>query len=660
MMLRDRTREERHLKTRLIWMGVFATLAFFLLAGRLWYLEIRRGDEFFAKSEGNFIKELRVPADRGMILDRKGEILVDNRPSYDVYVTPAFCAPCEEVMGRLAGLLPFEDDELSRMVNQVQRSRGLDRFRQMPVKIDLTRDELDVLEAKLPELPGVDVIPAPHRHYREGKLAAHVLGYMSEVSPEELKKLEEQQKPYRQGDYIGKRGVERRFEDWLKGEDGVERVVADAKGRKIPLLQSMIPEDERVTPSKPGRNLVLTLDARLQRVAEAAFADVTAGALVAVDVNTGYILAMLSKPAYDPNVMTGRITRAQLQDIAADPLEPMVFRATQNHFHPGSTFKVITQLAALEHGFDHGVSCNGGYSLGGRRWRCWNDRGHGFVDPLHAIQQSCDTWFYAAADRIGIEAIADMSRRFGLGQPTGLDMGFEVGGVVPDEAYHDRFTPGGYQKGFALNTAIGQGDNNVTPLQLAMVYATIANGGRLYRPQLVQRVETPTGELVQDFPPVAVRDVKLRPEHLQRVRDALDAVVNQPGGTAYSKRLKDVRVAGKTGTAQVIAMGEKRVRSEDLDFWSRDHAWFASFAPVEEPKIAVVVLNEHGGHGGSAAAPIAMQVIEAYFQNLAEDAGPTVQGTPPAEPPAAVPSSSPPPGPSLPPVPGTSAGHVAG
>lgn len=649
MKLADREREGRELRGRIGWLGFAAAIGFMILAGRLWYLQIRKGEEYLGKSEGNFVKELRVPSDRGMILDRKGQILVDNRPSYDVYLTPAFCQDCDDVIGQLASLLQLEEEDLQRVVDGVKGAHGLARFQPVVVKVDLERDDLDVMEAHKDRLPGVDIVPAPHRNYRRGSLGAHVLGYLGEVSASELEKSKTEARPYRPGDYLGKRGVERRYEEWLRGVDGVERVVADAKGRKLPELESLIPQADRYVASKPGDNVVLSIDARLQQAAEEAF-EGTAGALVAIDVNTGYILAAVSKPAYDPNVMTGRISRAELKKLTEDPLEPMLFRLTQNHFHPGSLWKAVTQLAALESGFDGHVFCGGGYTLGRRRWRCHKDSGHGLLAPEQAIQASCDTWFYAAADKLGIDVFADMARHFGFGRPTGLDLGFEVPGVVPSEAYHDKYTPGGYTKGFALNSVIGQGDVNVTPLQLAVAYAAIANGGTVYRPQVVRRVQAPDGSVVQEFLPEVKDKLGVHRRSLEILRKGLDMTVNEPGGTAYRQRLKEIRVAGKTGTAQVVRIGSVRLKKEQMDFFSRDHAWFAGYAPVEDPQIAVVVLNEHGGHGGSDAAPFGMKVIERYFQLLEEDRGPTAQPAPAAPVPAPLPAEPPAVSPALPPL----------
>lgn len=617
MKLPGSGREEAALRRRIAIFGVALGLGMLVLLGRIWFLQIQKGEEFSAKSSGNFIQELRVPADRGMILDRRGVRLVDNRPSWDVYVTPAFCDDCEEVMGRLAGYLALSAEERTRVDEAIRRARGLDRFQPILVRLDLERDQLDVIEANRELLPGIDVISAPHRDYLHGRLAAHTIGYLGEVSQEELERSRREGREVRIGDYVGKTGVERRFEAYLRGKDGMRRVVTDARGRRIPQLEGLIPKGERFIPSQPGNNVVLSIDVRLQEAAEEIF-DVPAGALVAIEVNTGYILAMVSRPDFDPNKMTGRISREELREIAEDPLRPMLFRPTQSHYHPGSVLKVISALAAMEHGFTGEVHCGGGYTLGRRRWRCHKESGHGWVSVEEGLKVSCDTWYYAAADKIGIDAIADMSRRFGLGETTGLDLGYEVPGIVPSVEYY-RKRMGHYMRGLALNAVIGQGDSNVTPLQMAVVYAAVANGGTIYRPQVVRRIERPEGYVVEEFLPEVRRKVRVPEAHLARVREGLRQVMESPGGTGYWHRLRGRPTAGKTGTAQVVRIGSVRLKAEEMEFFTRDHAWFAAYGPLEEPEIAVVVLNEHGGSGSRNAAPYAMKVLERYLEILEED-----------------------------------------
>jgi penicillin-binding protein 2 len=343
--------------------------------------------------------------------------------------------------------------------------------------------------------------------------------------------------------------------------------------------------------------------------------------VVAIDVNTGFIKALVSRPGFDPNMLTGRVSPAELTKLTKDPLQPMINRVAAEHYSPGSTFKVITMLAGFKSGQyrpETITNCPGGYKLGARTWRCHKESGHGPMDAKHALQYSCNTWFWKIADTIGLDAIAEMGKAFGLGSPTGIGVLGEVPGIMPSTEYHDRLSPGGYTKGMALNSAVGQGDDNVTPLQLALVYAAIANGGTLYKPQLVQRIEDLDGHIVEAFDPQVVRRMEISAAHQKVITDALVSVAHEPGGTAFRARvqsgLQDVLVAGKTGTAQVAALGSVRLKTHQMAYWERDHAWFASFAPADKPEIAVVVLNEHGGHGGSDAAPTAMAIYKKYFE----------------------------------------------
>ncbi|MBI3184779.1 MAG: penicillin-binding protein 2 [Myxococcales bacterium] len=619
----------RDLKARYLYLGLSMTAGLLVLAINLYRLQIIHGEELLAKSQDNYIKEVRVRADRGMILDRRGEVLVDGRPSFNVYVTPAFCQRCSaEVLPRLSPTLGWDEGQLSRVEQMLKEKHGTQRFQPWAVKVDVTRDELDVLAAHQTELPGVDVVPVQHRNYRAGPVLAHVLGYMNEVTQDEVAKPSAGPK-YALGDYIGRRGLERAFEArscpsgpcGLRGSDGASRQFVNARGEAQRDKDGRTVTEEEVLPA-PGNNLILSIDARLQAEAERAFPG-TAGAVLAVDVRTGFVLAMLSRPSFDPNVLTGRINASQMAALARDPLQPMVFRAVAQHYSPGSTFKTFSLLAALRSGVFGPSStafCPGGYRLGSRVWRCHKDSGHGTVDTRTSLKVSCDTFYYRVADSLGLDPIARLGKDLGLGAPTGIGVVAEVPGIMPDSAYHDRVTPGGYMKGLALNSAIGQGDVNVTPLQLLMAYAAIGNGGTLYQPQLVRRIESPDGRVLEEFQPKILRRLDLSPEHQKLVVDALVAVVNEPGGTGGRARLKEVVVAGKTGTAQVIRLGEKREKKEEMDYFERDHAWFVAFAPAEDPELAVVVLNEHGGHGGSEAAPTAKAVIAKYFELKKTDA----------------------------------------
>ncbi|HSD19465.1 MAG TPA: penicillin-binding protein 2 [Anaeromyxobacter sp.] len=615
-------------RPRLAWATGLAVLTFLTLVGRLYVLQILKGDEYKEKAEENFVKEIRQPADRGHVLDRHGRILVDSRPSYDVTLTAYFCGKqCDEVLARLAAMLSMTPDEVERARGQLAGARNLERFRPFTVKVDIAREELDRFLAHQMDLPGVDVQPIPHRNYRYGGLGGHLIGYMNEAGPDELKRLNEEvqssetgQGPYLLGDYTGRRGLERRFERQLRGIDGKERVPVDAKGRRKEDADDLIPEDQRVVPSVPGHNLVLSIDWRLQELAEQAF-PATAGVVLAMDAKTGFLLALVDRPAPDPNKMSGRITGAELAAIHSDPLQPELFRAIQQHYHPGSTFKALTSIAALEEGiYQPGttVYCPGSFRMGSHRWRCDKDSGHGYVDFEHALGASCDVFFYEAGARLGADAIAKWAHELGLGVPTEFSLPGEVPGVVPDVAWHDRHLRGGYQRGMPVNLAIGQGDVNVTPMQQLVFYGALATG-IVWKPQVVLRVEDADGKVLQEFAPQERSRPKLKKSTRDTVMKGLLAAVNQPFGTAYWQRSKDFTIAGKTGTAQVVKMG-KRMRAEQVPYFERDHAWFAAFAPAEDPEIIVVVLNEHSGFGSTNAAPTAMAVIKKWMELKAQDA----------------------------------------
>jgi penicillin-binding protein 2 len=641
---------QRDFKPRLFWATGVVALAFVILLGRLYQLQILRGDEYKEKADENFVKEIRKPADRGLILDRNRRVLVDSRPSYDVTLTPYFCQKqCEEVLSRLATMLSLSQEEIERARTQLKNAKKLERFRPFTVKIDITRDDLDRYLSSTMDLLGVDVQPTPHRSYRFGTVGGHLIGYMNEAGSDELKKLNEElersgspQEPYLLGDYVGRRGLERRFERELRGVDGKERVPVDAKGRRKDDADELIPEDQRLVPSLPGKNLVLSLDWRLQEFAEQTF-PATAGVVLAMDAKTGFLLALVDRPASDPNKMSGRITPAELAAIYSDPLQPELFRAIQQHYHPGSTFKAVTSVAALEEGvYRPGTSvfCPGYFRMGRARWRCDKESGHGQVDFTHALGASCNVFYYGAGASLGADAIAKWARALGLGAPTGFDMAGEIPGVIPDAAWHDRHVPGGYQRGMAVNLAIGQGDVNVTPMQQLVLYGAIGTG-IVWKPQVVLRVEDAEGKVVQEFGPEERSRLSIKKSTRDTVMKGLVAAVNEPYGTAWWSRLKDIPLAGKTGTAQVKKLGARRLRAEQVSYFERDHAWFATFAPVDDPEIVVVVLNEHSGFGSSNAAPTAAALVKRYFelkaQDAAERAGPAPEWVPAPVPPPPAP-----------------------
>jgi penicillin-binding protein 2 len=555
-----------------------------------------------------------------MIYDRNGRLLADNRPSFNLYFTPAFCKQeaFEPTLSKLTEYLGLTDTEIEKTQTYYRTKKRLDRFLPMLVRRDISWPELAAIEQSGDLLEGVEVRPETRRAYPEGVLAAHLLGYVGEINSAQLARL----KPagYRQGDAIGKSGIEKTWESELRGTNGLVRVVKDNRGQVAPekLARKVLKGKKGVDPAVPGYNLILSIDARLQALAEKRFPG-HAGAVVALDPNTGFVLAMVSRPVFDPNRVAGRVSARWWKELVQDPDRPLTNRAVQQHYPPGSTFKIFTGLAALESGAMTDTTkhtCGGAMRFGSHLFRCWRTGGHGTLSIYRAIVQSCDVFFYRTGLKAGLDDIAKISWSFGLGSKTGFREGEEVPGIMPDKAWYRRHTKTGFLPGFTVSDSIGQGDVNVTPLQLALAYAAIANGGTIYRPQVVQRMETCQGQVVKTFAPEERRKVKATQEHLKLIADALEGVVNEPGGTAYYRRPKGVefKAAGKTGTAQVVKQGSDR--GKDLPYDFRDHAWFAAYAPVSQPSIVVVVVNEHGGHGSSGAAPLAMEMIAYYMEQL--------------------------------------------
>ncbi len=600
---------------RFYWAQLVVAGAFLVLAGRLWQLQVLSGEHYFRKSADNFVKEVELPATRGEIRDAKGRVLADNRPSYNVYITPRFFT--DEALGHLRRFLDLSDEQVDALKQKLAAKHGLDRFHQVEVLEDITRDQLAVLESEKLELPGVGVGAVAHRSYPHGALLAHALGYMNQISAEELAERRERNSGggYHLGDYVGRAGLERQFESYLRGHDGVERIVVDAKGQRKPDVETseLIGGPQRQDP-EPGHDVITTIDLDLQRVVESALKKHQSAAAAVVEVDTGRVLALASWPEPDPNVLTGRLSRAEAERLASDPARPLIDKTLRENYFPGSTFKVVPMLAGLEDHLvdpDEKIICHGAIQYGRRWFHCVEP--HGKVDLHGALVQSCNVYFYGLGDKLGLDRMARVADDLGFGAPTGLGLNGEVAGFIPNMAFYKK-QEGGFQKGFVLNTVIGQGSVKVTVLQLAMAYAAIANGGKLFVPQIVSRIQTPSGQLVQDFPPRLRRELAATPEQLARVRGALVDAVNDPKGTSFAERIQGLEVAGKTGTAQVR---NHRVKGEAEGSQTADHAWFASFAPTKKPEIAVVVLVEHGGFGAKSATPTAMEIYQGYFARQA-------------------------------------------
>lgn len=593
---------------------VFVLVVFGFLTYRLWVLQILQGHRYTVEAEKNRIQQERIPAVRGMVFDRKNRLLINSRPSFDVQYIPGEAGEQEDTLRRLAGMVEGDGERFMEAVQRSNGKKGVILIR------DVDWPAVVAVETHRIDLPGVHLSVRARRSYLTDEVTAHVLGYLGEINAEQLKRLGGRGHEYRRGDSIGQAGLEKNWEEDLAGRKGSEHVEVDVTGRKIRVI-----ERHKAT---PGRNVVLTLDMDLQRVAYDALRG-KEGAVVVLEVNTGAVLALTSSPAFNPNRFARGLTSGEWRQLKDDPKTPLHNRALQGQFPPGSTFKIVTALAALQEGAiapDQALWCNGSYKVGNRTLRDWKKEGHGHIAMHQALVQSCDVYFYQVSQRLGVDKIARYARRFGLGSPTGISLEGEGSGLVPDRAWKLRRLGVPWYHGETPLIAIGQGFLSVTPLQMASMTATVANGGTVYRPWFVKRVLSPDGKVKEEYGPVRTGTVSLKKENWNVVRRAMFDVVHGRRGTARRARSDRVTIAGKTGTAQVAEMRGEAVKSEDLPYEVRDHAWFVAYAPAERPEIALAVLVEHGGHGGAAAAPIAKQVIEAYLrldENEAEDDEPT-------------------------------------
>lgn len=584
------------LPSRLTSLAVALTVALGVLGVRLWQLQILQGDYYAQLADTNRLRVHRVAAPRGLILDRRGTPLVTNRPAFSVSVLPMELREPARVLPELARLLNTPEQDL-----WARWERGRKRpFEPVRIRRDVGIRVVTILEERQEELRGVVVEAEPVRVYPYGSIAAHVLGYLGEVSAEELEVL--RIRGYRAGDLVGKAGVERQYDAVLRGEEGEHVVEVDAAGRPLRVLREQA--------SRPGNTLVLSLDWEVQREAERQLQGLS-GAVVAMDPRTGEILAMASSPSFDPNAFSVGISQREWEQLSGDRQNPLLNRATAATVEPGSVFKIVTGLAALQKDRANSRStflCTGSVQLG--RWVFRDLRAHGRVDFTTGVAQSCNVMFWLLGQKLGPEALSEYARQLGFGQLTGVDLPQEVGGVVPDRAYKERVWKEPWYPGDTLNMAIGQGFVLVTPIQVARALSAVANDGVLLKPQVARAVLAPDGRVLHTFRPVVQGRVGLSESTLAALRRALEAVVER--GTGQAARVDGLRVAGKTGSAETPR--------------GRPHAWFAGYAPAQDPRIVVVVLVEHGYRGGLSAAPIARAVLSRWWEGQRVAGGPVWSG----------------------------------
>ena len=579
------------------------TAAFVVLFLRLFYLQVIDGEELRRLSENNCIRLQNIDPPRGLIFDRNGKLLVDNRASFDLSIILKDAKPIEDTVKKLSRYTKTSSEEIQ---SKIARSKGISNYKPVLLKQDIGRNVLAAIEVHKYDLPGVCIDVKPRRHYINKQSAAHLIGYLSEINSGELKSGK--YPDCEQGDFIGKFGAEKAYEQYLRGKRGGRQVEVNANGQVVRILNAV--------DTRPGFDTHVTIDQLLQKQAEKLLEGL-AGAVVAMEPGTGRLLAMASSPSFDQNDFVSGMSHEQWGALISNPLKPMSNKAVQGEYPPASTFKIVTAIAGLEEGVideDTTIFCPGFYKFGNRVYQCWKKGGHGSVNVISALAESCDTFFYQVGQKLGIDRLAWYAKAFGLGSPTGINLDHEAPGLVPTAAWKKRQTGIPWQAGETLSVAIGQGYNLVTPLQMAGLISAIGNGGDRYRPLILKKIVTSTGKVVLKGKTQVIGKLPASPKTLELVRKGLWEVVNGNQGTARGVRVAGIDISGKTGTAQIFSRKTDEVeREEDIAVHLKSHAWFVAYAPSDDPVIAVAVVVEHGEHGSSSAGPIAKELIRTYL-----------------------------------------------
>ena len=610
LTIKDSPRESRLLSLRAVNAAIIVAILTLVLVGRLVHLQVYKHQHFTTLSENNRVKIVPVAPTRGLIFDRQGEILAQNLPAYSLEVVPEVIEDVDTLIAQLREIIAITDTDEEEFLAALARKR---RFEKVPLRLRLDDREVARFSVNRHRFPGVDIGARLTRNYPFGTLGVHLVGYVGRISKRELDRID--QADYRGTSHIGKTGIEASYEDWLHGKVGYQRVEANAQGRILRVLERHDPV--------PGQNLFLTMDAKLQRTAEAALGDEN-GAIVALDPMTGAVLAMASNPGFDPNLFVHGIDIATYRSLQRSPDRPLFNRAVNGQYPPGSTIKPFLGLAGLERDISHtrGESwCPGWFKLPGgkRRYRDWKKYGHGRIGLQDAIVQSCDVFFYELALALGIDRMHEYLSSFGFGQRTGIMIGGESRGLMPSRTWKRSARGQAWFPGETVITGIGQGYMLATPLQLASATAAIATRGMRLRPKVVDRAVSPASGEIEEVEPETITTIEsLDVSNWERIVEAMAGVVHGERGTA--RRINGeiaYRMAGKTGTAQVFSIGQnEEYDAEKLDKKLHDHGLFIAFAPVEQPRIAVAVVVEHGGSGSAAAAPLARIVIDAYLGDV--------------------------------------------
>lgn len=630
---------EKHMFSARIGIAVFVFLALTsVLVFRLVKLQVLDRDYYTTRANENRMRLTAVAPVRGLMTDRNGVLLAQNTPAYVLEIVPEQVKDMDDLLGRLRSLLVLTDEEIARFRSRAGKTP---RYRAVPLRANLGLEEVARFQLNRYEFEGADVNASLTRSYPLGAAAAHVVGYVGGITEAEFGQISEE--AYQGLTQIGKNGVEKSHEDELRGTPGAKIIEANAYGRPLVELE--------YRQGAPGTNLILSIDAQAQLVAEAALGELD-GAVVAIDPRNGEVIALVSKPGFDPGPFVTGIDQASYKVLRDDPKRPLYNRALQGAYPPGSTIKPFMALAALEHGVfspSHGEQCNGQVTLPNstRKYRCWKREGHGWMDMAAGVRQSCDVYFYRLAQGLGIDRMHAFLMQFGMGAPTRVDLPLEKSGLMPSREWKQRVRKEPWFPGETLSVGIGQGYMTSTPMQLAQITARMAMRGKGYKPHIIHAYEDPLSGKRTAFAPELLPAISH--SHARDWETVIKAMVEVTGserGTAY-RVFKDApySVAGKTGTAQVAALSQedrKARKLQDTPFHLRDHALFVSFAPADNPRIAVSVIAEHAGGGGAVAAPIARQVMDQYLLGEVLYTPPPPPGTTPAAPRPAVATPVPP------------------
>lgn len=610
--LRDEHNEQRLLRGRLIVVAAAVILILGVTGLRLGWLQIAGNEHFTTLSDNNRLRIEPLPPPRGLIFDRYGRVLAENRPTFGLEIVPEQVPDIDATLDRLSELIELTDKQRAVFWSNVAQVR---RFESVPLRLGLEEDELSRFAVNRHHFPGVEIQARLVRHYPQGDLTAHVIGHVGRLTRDDLSRVNTSD--YRATNHIGKTGLERQYESLLHGAPGFRQVETNAQGRVLDVASRNAPT--------AGENLHLTLDVDLQRVASEALAP-HRGAVVALDPSTGEILALVSRPGFDPNAFVQGLSQQAYQDLLNAPSQPLYNRALRGSYPPGSTVKQFYALAGLEYGVREATErewCRGSYTLEGheRPYRCWKNEGHGATDVVDAIRESCDVYFYHLAEDLEIDRMHQFMSQYGFGQPTAIDLPGEGAGLMPSRRWKRESRGAPWYPGETIISGIGQGYTLATPLQLAVATAALANGGDLIRPRLLHARETSEGSLVKLDPAPPRRRLEHAPEHLRTIHEGMVAVNHGEDGTARSiGEDAPYRIAGKTGTSQVFGLQADQEYDEDeIVQHLRDHALYVGYAPAERPQIAIAVIAENAGSGGRAAAPIARTIMDFYLGESQDD-----------------------------------------